>query len=330
MLAPFTEGLEDHEMHALCTRSLEAYPAFAATVTDESGIDPQLHLEGIVSGAYDEDSEVRLAQRAAALESAGVEHRLLDRAAALGIEPALGKRVRSALLVCPEGAVDNRRLGRALLGACGALGVAMVPDARELAVECDARRVLGVRSHRGFSPASWVINAAGAWAAEVPGIPAEASPPVEPIKGQMLALAMPGGFLKRPLWVPGAYLVPRDDGRLLVGATVERVGFDARVTAEGVRALLDAALDAAPALRDFTVTETWAGLRPGSPDGRPFIGPTPIEGLLVATGHYRNGILLAPVTAHLIAGFVEGSERSELSPWLLLRMQMRSSRSTVA
>ena len=117
----------------------------------------------------------------------------------------------------------------------------------------------------------------------------------------------PRGFVKRTTWVPGAYLVPRDDGRLLVGATVERVGFDTRVTAAGMRGLLDAALAAAPMLGDFTVSETWAGLRPGTPDGRPILGATAIEGLFVATGHYRNGILMAPATAAVIAGAIAGS-----------------------
>jgi glycine oxidase len=311
MLAPHTEAIEDVQMQVLCSRSLAAYPAFVDAIAAESGVDPHLRLDGIVSGAYDESSEARLALRAAALEGDGIDHQLLDRPAALSLEPVLGKRVRSALLVRGEGTVDNRRLGRALTAAALAGGVTIVSDARDVAIECDERRVLGVRSHRGFAAASWVINAAGAWASQIAGVPASAVPPITPVKGQMLALAAPRGFLKRPLWVPGAYLVPRDDGRLLIGATVEHVGFDTRVTADGVRRLLDAALDAAPALRDFAVTETWAGLRPGTPDGRPLIGPTPIEGLLLATGHYRNGILLAPVTAHLVSDVGEEKERPE-------------------
>jgi glycine oxidase len=310
MLAPHTEAIEDAAMRALCAQSLAAYPAFSDAVAAESGVDPHLRLNGIVSGAYDEASEVRLGERAAAFRAGGIDHQLLDRPAALSLEPALGKRVRSALLVRGEGTVDNRRLGRALTAAAKGLGVIIVSDARDVAIECDERRVLGVRSHRGFAAASWVVNAAGAWAAQIAGVPAGAVAPVTPIKGQMLALAAPRGFLKRPLWVPGAYLVPRDDGRLLIGATVENVGFDVRVTAEGVRRLLDAALEAAPALRDFAVTETWAGLRPGTPDGRPLIGPTSIDGLLLATGHYRNGILLAPVTAQLIADVAEEKERA--------------------
>jgi glycine oxidase len=142
----------------------------------------------------------------------------------------------------------------------------------------------------------------------------------------MLALAAPAGFLRRATWVPGAYLVPRSDGRLLVGATVEDAGFDERVTAGAIHALLHAALAAAPALGAFTVTETWAGLRPGSPDGRPFIGPTGIDGLILATGHYRNGILLAPETADLIASFVESGDAAPLRAFSPLRMAEGASR----
>jgi glycine oxidase len=205
-------------------------------------------------------------------------------------------------------------LGRALTAACTRIGVT-IERVADLHVECDARRVLGVRTERGFAAAGAVVNACGAWAASLSGVPASSLPPVLPIKGQMLALAAPIGLVARPVWVPGAYLVPRDDGRLLVGATVESAGFDTRVTAAGIEALLHAALAAAPALGGFTVSETWAGLRPGSPDGRPFLGATALVGFFLATGHYRNGVLLAPATARLIAGAVEGRPAAELAPF---------------
>jgi glycine oxidase len=134
---------------------------------------------------------------------------------------------------------------------------------------------------------------------------------VTPIKGQMLALWAPRALLRRVVWVPGAYIVPRADGRVLIGATVERAGFDVRVTAQGVHALLDAALHAMPALGDLAVTETWAGPRPGSEDGLPFIGATGLDGYFVAAGHYRYGILCAPATGQLIADAVEGRGSSE-------------------
>ena len=172
------------------------------------------------------------------------------------------------LITQNEGHVDNRRLGRALSAACRARGV-RIERSERLAFECDARRVLGVVADRGFVAAGAVVNASGAWAAQLPGVPRDCVPPVVPVKGQMLALAAPAGFVRRATWVPGAYLVPRDDGRLLIGATVEAAGFDQRVTGEGMHELLHAALGAAPSLGGFAVTEQWAGLRPGTPDELP-------------------------------------------------------------
>jgi glycine oxidase len=143
----------------------------------------------------------------------------------------------------------------------------------------------------------------------------------------MLALAVPSGFVRRPTWIPGAYLVPRDDGRLLVGATSEYAGFDERVTAQAVHQLLHAGLAAAPSLAAFSLTETWAGLRPGTSDGMPCLGPTPVDGLFLATGHYRNGILLAPVTARLIADSIERRPVPELEDFLLARFGTEDARS---
>jgi glycine oxidase len=305
MLAPYTEGLADEALLALGAESLGAYPAFVERVRDASGVDPNLRLDGIVSVAFDASHLADMEASVWALRERGIDCAMLDRGQVLSEEPLLAAGAVGGTIVRGEGYVDNRRLGRALLAACLARGV-LVAQSGEIALACDERRVLGVRTDRGFAPAAAVVNACGAWAAQLPGLPEACTPPVFPVKGQMLALAAPSGLLRRTTWVPGAYLVPRDDGRLLIGATVERAGFDTRVTAEGIHGLLHAALAAAPGLGTFTVSETWAGLRPGSPDGRPFVGRTPLEGLYVATGHYRNGILLAPVTARLIAGAIAG------------------------
>jgi glycine oxidase len=326
MLAPYAEHIDDEAMLELCRTSLERYPAFAQRASDAGGVRVDVALDGIVEAAFDAEQLARLDTFHRELRVRGVASELLERHEAMMAEPALGKHVAGALVVAGQGYVDNRRLGRALLAACAARGVAVQAPVSELAIESDDRRVLGVRSEFGFASASVVINAAGAWAAHVPGLPAAAQLPVTPVKGQMLALAAPSGFVRRATWVPGAYLVPRPDGRLLVGATVEDAGFDERVTAAAVRALLDAALTAAPSLGAFTVTESWAGLRPATPDGRPFIGPTAIEGLLAATGHYRNGILLAPVTADLIASFVESGDATRLRAFSPLRMAQGASR----
>jgi glycine oxidase len=239
---------------------------------------------------------------------------MLGRDAVLAREPLLAKNLTGALFVANEAQVDNRRLGRALLAACGSLGVRFERVER-VAVECDARRVRGVRTAHGFATAATVINAAGAWAGELAGVPDRARVPVRPVAGEMLALAVPRDAMRALVWLGHRYLVPRGDGRLLVGATVEARGFDTRVTAAGMHDLLAAALAVAPALAGFAVVETWAGLRPGSHDGRPYLGATALDGYVVASGHFRNGILLAPITARLIADLVTGGDASALAPF---------------
>jgi glycine oxidase len=317
MLAPYAEEFDDETLLQLCESSLARYPEFVDRVRSAGGVDPHLHLNGIVHGAFDWQAREHLKRRAEVLRARGVGCEALDRDQTLAAEPWLGPNAVSALLIACEGYVDNRRLGRALLAACICRDVS-VAQVQTLSVECSARRALGVRTELGFAAASAVVNACGAWAAHVGGIPQSARVPVEPVKGQMLALEAPIGLVRHATWLRGAYVVPRDDGRLLIGATAEHGRDDVRVTAGGIHQLLHAALDVAPALANFTVSETWAGLRPGTADGRPFIGRTPIEGLFVAAGHYRNGILLTPVTAALIADSVEGREPA-LAPFALER-----------
>jgi glycine oxidase len=324
MLAPYTEAPESPPFAAFCADSLARYPAFVAGLAADGGVDARLRLDGLLEAAYDPAEADRLRKNVAALRARGVPARWLERDEARMLEPALGATLLGASLCEAEGHVDNRRLGRALRAACEALGVRIEAGAGRVAVEANARRVLGVRGPDGFTGADYVVNATGAWAADLEGLPEHARVPVRPVKGQMLALAMPRGLVRRVLWVPGAYLVPRDDGRLLIGATVEEARFDTRVTAKGIRDLLDAALAALPALGDLAVAETWAGLRPGSPDGLPFLGATDVAGYVVATGHYRNGILLTPATAVAIADVVEGRPAPHLAPFSLRRLYERA------
>ena len=305
MLAPHTEAIASPAFADFCVDSLARYPAFVANLRARGGVDARLHLDGIVEAAFDDTEVARLRAHVAALSARGIDARWLDASAAHVLEPALGARLRGAAFSRSEGHVDNRRLGRALEAACIALGVRVDAGVGDVALEADTRRVLGVRGPDGFFAADVVVNATGARGARLAGVPARARVAVTPVKGQMLALATPRGFVRRVLWVPGAYLVPRDDGRLLVGATVEPEADDVRVTARGIATLLDAALAVVPALGDFTVAETWAGLRPGTPDGLPYLGETTLGGYVVATGHYRNGILLTPGTASAIADVLE-------------------------
>jgi glycine oxidase len=303
MLAPRTEHVADEAMRELCESSLAQYPDFVQAVREESGVDPHLRLDGILHTAYRDDALSQLQSWRERLLQNGFAADVLSREETLRMEPGLGKHIRGALLVHGEGQIDNRRLGRALAQACKGRGVRL-HTVRSVSLDCDSRRVLGVRSDLGYEAVAAVVNAAGAWAARVDGVPPHCVAPVHPIKGEMLAIEIPIGLVRHTLWVPDAYLVPRTDGRLLVGATARDSGFDARVTAGGIESLLRAAIAAVPALRDFTVSETWAGFRPATADERPLLGRTALDGYFLACGHYRNGILLAPATARLLADAV--------------------------
>ncbi|GAC1659524.1 MAG: glycine oxidase ThiO [Vulcanimicrobiaceae bacterium] len=306
MLAPFTEPGEDEELREMLLASLDRYPNFAAALAADSGIDAHLRLDGILDAAFESEDLERLHERATLLRERGRKFELLGAADVLWLEPSLSAAVRGGLLVHDEGQIENRQLARALLNACERRGVSVLANCVVHSVETDNRRVLGLHTACGFAPAPVVIDAAGAWGAAFGGLPPACTVPVFPVKGQMLSLEIPKGFMRHVTWARGVYFVPRTDGRLLVGATVEDAGFDARTNAGGIAQLLQAALACAPALRNFTIGEMWAGLRPGTPDGRPFIGEIGLEGYYVATGHFRNGILLAPATAALLCDLVAG------------------------
>ena len=320
MLAPFSEATPDAELVALCRDSLALYPAFVEELRERTGVDARLRRDGTLHVALDEAQLAALAAHAGTFRANGGDVALLDRTNALAREPMLAKDLAGGLFVANEAQVDNRRLGRALVAACESLGVRF-ERVGDIALEADARRVRGLRTAYGFTSAPTVVNAAGAWAGELAGVPARARVAVRPIAGEMLALAVPAGAIRSLVWLGHRYLVPRDDGRLLVGATVRERGFDARVTAAGLHDLLDAALAAAPALASFAVVETWAGLRPGTHDGRPYLGATALDGYVVASGHYRNGILLAPITAQAISALIVDGTAAPLAPFSPQRPQ---------
>jgi glycine oxidase len=319
MLAPFSEELPDPALQAFCRVALDAYPAFVAELHERTGVDARFRRDGTLHVALDDARLAALAALGPGFAANGGAVELLDRAAAREREPMLAPTVAGALFVANEAQVDNRRLGRALIAACTALGVRF-ERVTELALEADGRRVRGLRTTFGFTAAPIVVNAAGAWAGELPGVPPAARIPVRPVAGEMLALAVPAGTLRALVWSGHRYLVPRDDGRLLVGATVEERGFDARVTAAGMHDLLAAALAVSPALASFALVETWAGLRPGAHDGRPYLGTTALEGYLAAAGHYRNGILLAPATGRALASLIVDGDGAALAPFAPTRV----------
>jgi glycine oxidase len=218
------------------------------------------------------------------------------------LEPALGRDLEAAALRPDEASVDNRLLTRAVLDAVRKIGGEIFSRKPARALWRQGERCSGLIFEDEIIAAKWTIVAAGCYSGSIEG--ADVYAPVQPAKGQMVALTKEGLKIDRVLWSEKIYLVPRSDGRILAGATVEYVGFDKKVTAGAIEKILADAIELVPALAEARIEETWAGLRPVSPDHLPIIGPTNLEGLLVATGHFRSGILLAPITARLLREWV--------------------------
>jgi glycine oxidase len=217
-------------------------------------------------------------------------------------EPSIGPSATAGSWLPDEGTVEPRLLMDAVLGAAQRHGVEIRSDREVAGLLREGSRCTGVVAGREHITAGAVVIAAGCYSArilEASGVTA-ACAPTRPVRGQMLSLQSDGVKLQRVMRSHRAYLVPRSDGRMVAGSTLEEAGFKKQVTAAGISHVLEGALELCPALAEAEVLETWSGLRPGTPDDLPIIGPTEMEGLLIATGHYRNGILLAPLTARLI------------------------------
>jgi len=303
MLAPVTEvhyGEED--LLRLNLASATRYPSFVAELEEASGTPVGYRATGTLAVAFDADDKAALDDLHGYQSSLGLRSQPVTARECRQLEPYLSTAVRGGLLVGGDHQVDPRRLVAALLEACTRSGVDVrhVP-ARHLRVEGD--RVVGIDDIGAGS----VVLAAGCWSAQLHGLPDHAVPPVRPVKGQILRLrddiehptlhrnvrALVRG---RPI-----YLVPRADGEIVLGATSEEKGFDTRLTVEGTGNLLADARELVPRVSEIELVEASVGLRPGSPDNAPMIGAGALPGLVVATGHYRNGILLAPTTADGVA-----------------------------
>jgi len=296
MLAPYVEAHEKGPLLELAVRSLDLYDRWIAEVGRESAIDVEYRRIGTLEVALDPDHAADL-KRAAAYP--GIEMRWLDSTAAQRLNPALGT-ISGALLTPIHGYVAPPQLATALARAAEHRG-ATFRRARVRRVT-RAGRQFRVETSDGELQASSVVMAAGAWTNEIGGI---RTPPLRPVRGQLLHLGWSGHPLSTIVWGPECYIVPRLDGTLLVGATVEDVGFDERATAAGIRDLLDAACELLPAGWGATFIEARSGLRPATPDELPALGVDPAEpGIIHASGHYRNGVLLAPITASLIGDLV--------------------------
>ncbi len=303
-------------------QSQQAWPGFAAELEAASGRDIGYRDDGTLVVALTRDDERQLRFIHDYHRRAGIAATLIDGGAARQREPYLNPRIPAAVWSPDDHQVDNRALTAALAEAAERAGARLRPDCAVEAVRVESGRATGAVVAGEAVAADAVVLAAGAWCRTVGGLAPAALPPVRPIKGQMLAVQMDpeAPLLRHVLWAPGIYLVPRRDGRLLIGATVEEKGFDDTITAGGLYALLDAAWRALPAIEELPIAETWVGFRPGSRDDAPILGPGPVDGLVYATGHHRNGILLTPVTADLVSRFVlTGELDPALAPFTLAR-----------
>jgi glycine oxidase len=307
MLAAHLEAEPREEnLVALNRASQQLWPAFAADLEAASDMAVDLRTEGTLLLALTGDDQSRLKHVLAFQKSLGLPLEWLSTAEVRRREPHLTPTISGAIFSPQDHQVDNRAVAAALRVAALKVGVALHENTEVERVVISDNRVTGIGIAGEIFPADIVVLAAGAWSRGIAGLPTAALPPVRPVKGQMLALRMDpqAPLLSHVVWAPGAYLVPRKDGRLLIGATVEEKGFDPNLTAGGQLALLEATWRALPAIEELPIHEMWVGFRPGSRDDAPIIGESPVPGLIYATGHYRNGILLTPITAEAIAALV--------------------------
>jgi glycine oxidase len=318
MLTPVGELTYGEEpLLRLGIASRERYPSFVAELEETTGLTTAYRTDGILEVAFDTDDLAYLDDLRRFQESLGIPTEALDGKECRKLEPLLAPTVRGGLLAPDDGSIDPRRLTAALLVAVERLGGTVVRERAEgVLIESDT--CVGVRLADGTElRADRVLLATGPWTHLLDGLPPGLIPPIRPVKGQILRLRGAPGFLARGTRgvVRGApiYLVPRADGEVVIGATQEELGYDTTITAGGVWQLLRDARELVPGLTELAFAEVNAGLRPGSPDNAPLLGPVGPAGLLVATGHFRNGVLLTPVTAEAMAAVLATGELPEVA-----------------
>ncbi|MFN2493948.1 MAG: glycine oxidase ThiO, partial [Pyrinomonadaceae bacterium] len=321
MLAPQAEADGANEFFHLACKSRDMYPAFASELYEESGIDIELEKTGTLYLAFTDHDIDEVKNRYRWQSKAALPIERLTARDALKLEPSISSNVQMALKFPLDMQVENRRLIKALAVSNERSGVRMLTETSVKSMRINRRRLNGVETSRGFVATECVVVACGAWSSLIEISNAvdtgETTSPrllsssplgdilVEPVRGQMLSFATDPRITQHVIYSPRGYIVPRSDGRLLAGSTTEHVGFDKNVTDEGIQTILTAAEEISPAVASLPVTASWAGLRPRASDDLPVLGPcAEIEGVFYATGHYRNGILLAPITGELLAGAI--------------------------
>lgn len=308
MISPAPESPAMIPSMPISLGSVALYPEFIRRVEEVTGKNVGYRKDGALDAILAGNVQEELSTIIALQHGVGLRAEALSAEQARELEPALTEEIEAAIFRPDEASLDNRTLTDAVLEAARIKGAKIFAANGAAAIWREGERSKGLILEQGRVEAKWTVIAAGCFSARIEGVAPYA--PVFPAKGQMVALRCESVRLRHVLWVDHTYLVPRNDGRIIAGSTIERTGFDHDVTAGGIRKILNGAMLLVPALEKARIEETWAGLRPDSPDHLPIIGPTDIDGLLVATGHFRSGILLAPITARLIGEWVMRQEVS--------------------
>lgn len=336
MLSPQMEAAEGllaqssaraEAMLAFCLAGRDWYPGLVDSLTRETGFEIEYRACGTLVVATDPTRAAALATAAATQTASGLAAEFLDGDQARRLEPGLAPTTEGGLLLPNDHQVDSVALVGAVVRTVAAEPrIRLELNCRGVGIDTAAGRVTGVRLERAdgtadHESASLVVISAGAWSEDVAGLPRRLG--IVPVKGQMVAVDGRAAGLTHTVGGPGAYCVPRGDGRVLIGATVERAGFDVSVDEAAIAGLVASAADYVPALGGADRLSTWAGIRPGTADELPIVGPDPdLEGLVYATGHYRNGILLAPITAAAVAALAGGSTPPvDLTPFSPARLR---------
>ena len=315
MLSPAPHHPTDIPLVPLGRAGLAMYSKYVDAIENASGIHTGYRTGGAVIVISNNDAEREIGKMVELHRGLGLACEPLPLDEARNMEPALSQDARAAALLPDECSIEPRVLAAAVLGAATANGVTLVPNTEVVSLALDGKKCVGVITIAGETiHASHVVLAAGCWSSQISNALPYA--PTVPLRGQMIALRHSGTPIRNVLRSERGYIVPRGKDIpqiVILGSTIENAGFEKRVTSGGLEKILSAANALVPELAKAEVIETWSGLRPGTPDQLPILGPADIEGLVFATGHYRNGILLAPITAKLIGEWI--TERKTIMEW---------------
>jgi glycine oxidase len=325
MLAPVSEfGFENEDFLEFGQKSMEMFPRFLDELAEDVDRLIPLDTRGTLMVGLHRDDTERIRRIFSFREHKGLPVQWMTGSEARELEPLLSPKASSAMWIPEDYQIDNRDLVDTLKEALIRAGAELVENTAVESIRNENGRCVGVTTSRGDWSAGVTVLAAGCWSGQVRGIPDELAPRVRPVKGQIVSLRTdPSYQFTHVIRAPDVYILPKADGRLLVGATEEEMGFDTTPTAGPVMRLIERAWEAVPGIYDLPIDSIDAGLRPGTRDHEPLIGESGLDGLLFATGHYRHGILLTPITAYAVCDIIDGKTPEWLHPFMPSRFQRR-------